>query len=64
MAESTSLQVNLSSEDINESYRNVVAGNDINWALFTYDNEGSVLKVQSTGNGGVEELVKEFSEER
>lgn len=64
MAESMSLQVNLSSEDINESYRNVVAGNDMNWALFTYDNEGSGLKVQSTGNGGVEELVKEFSDER
>lgn len=60
-----SLQVNLSGvEDINESYQNVISGNDINWALFTYDNGGNVLKVQSTGNEGVEELVKEFSDER
>jgi hypothetical protein len=57
-----SLQVNLSSKEINDAYQNVVAGKGIDWAVFTYDKGTNDLKVQSTGDGGLEELQEEFSD--
>ena len=63
-SDSMSLQVNLSGRDISEAYQNVVAGGGIDWALFTYERGGNDLKVQSTGNGGLEELAEEFSDGR
>ncbi|KAF9224114.1 actin depolymerizing protein [Gyrodon lividus] len=59
-----SLQVNLSSKEISDAYQNVVAGKGIDWAVFTYDKGSNDLKVQSTGNGGLEELEEEFSDGR
>ncbi|KAF8555847.1 actin depolymerizing protein [Imleria badia] len=57
-----SLQVNLSSKEINDAYQNVVAGRRIDWAVFTYDKGTNDIKVQSTGDGGLEELQEEFSD--
>lgn len=59
-----SLQVNLSSKEINDAYQNVVAAKGIDWAVFTYDKGTNDLKVQSTGDGGLEELQEEFSDGR
>lgn len=59
-----SLQVNLASKEINDAYQNVVAGRGIDWAVFTYDKGTNDLKVQSTGDGGLEELQEEFSDGR
>jgi hypothetical protein len=59
-----SLQVNLASKEISDAYQNVVAGKGIDWAVFTYDKGSNDLKVQSTGNGGLEELEEEFSDGR
>lgn len=59
-----SLQVNLSSREINDAYQNVVSGNGIDWAVLTYDKGTNDLKVQSTGDGGLEELQEEFSDGR
>jgi hypothetical protein len=59
-----SLQVNLSSQDIKTAYQNVVNDAGINWALFTYTGGSNDLKVQSTGDGGLEELEEEFSDGR
>lgn len=59
-----SLQVNLSSKEINDAYQNVVGGKGIDWAVFTYDKGTNDLKVQSTGDGGLEELQEEFSDGR
>lgn len=59
-----SLQVNLSNRDLYTSYQDVLAGNDIDWTLFTYEKGSNDLKVQSTGNGGLEELEEEFSDGR
>jgi len=58
------LQVNLSSREISDAYQNVVAGRDIDWVLYTYDKGGNDLKVQATGNGGLDELEEEFSDGR
>ena len=59
-----SLQVNLSSKEIANAYQDVVNGNGIDWAIFTYEGGTNDLKVQSTGNGGLEELEEEFSDGR
>jgi hypothetical protein len=59
-----SLHVNLSSKDIAQAYQDVVNARGIDWALFTYDKGTNDLKVQSTGDGGLEELVEEFSDGR
>jgi hypothetical protein len=59
-----SLQVNLSSRDINDAYLNVLNSRGIDWALFTYEGGTNDLKVQSTGDGGLEELEEEFSDGR
>jgi len=59
-----SLQVNLSSKEISDAYQNVVAGRNIDWVIYTYDKGGNDLKVQATGNGGLEELEEEFSDGR
>jgi drebrin-like protein len=59
-----SLQVNLSSKDLYTAYQDVLNARDIDWALFTYDKGSNDLKVQATGNGGLEELEEEFSDGR
>lgn len=59
-----SLQVNLSSKDIGQAYQDVVNANGIDWAIFTYEKGSNDLKVQGTGDGGLEELEEEFSDGR
>jgi len=59
-----SLHVNLSSREINDAYQNVVNANGIDWAIFTYEKGTNDLKVQATGDGGLEELEEEFSDGR
>ena len=59
-----SLQVNLSSRELSQAYQDVVNANGIDWAIFTYDKGTNDLKVQATGDGGLEELQEEFSDGR
>jgi hypothetical protein len=59
--EEMSHQINLSSRDILPTYQNVLNANGIDWVLFTYDGTSNDLKVQSTGDGGLDELKDEFS---
>lgn len=57
-----SLQLNLSSPDIAKAYNDVVNSRGIDWVIFTYDKGSNDLKVQGTGDGGLEELEDEFSD--
>ena len=59
-----SLQVNLSSRELTQAYQDVVNARGIDWAIFTYDKGSNDLKVQATGDGGLEELQEEFSDGR
>lgn len=59
-----SLQVNLSNKDIKDAYSNVLNAQGIDWAIFTYEGGTNDLKVQATGDGGLEELEEEFSDGR
>ena len=59
-----SLQVNISSPEIGKAYQDVLNDRGINWAVFTYEKVSNDLRVQSTGDGGLEELEEEFSDGR
>jgi drebrin-like protein len=59
-----SLQVNLSSQDISKAYQDVIENNGIDWMILTYEKGSNDLKVQGTGDGGLEELQDEFSDGR
>lgn len=59
-----SLQINLSSTDIKDAYLKVLNDQGIDWAIFTYEKGTNDLKVQATGDGGLEELEEEFSDGR
>jgi drebrin-like protein len=59
-----SLQINLSNTDIKDAYLKVLNDQGIDWAIFTYEKGTNDLKVQATGDGGLEELEEEFSDGR
>lgn len=58
-----SLQVNLTGRDLAQAYQDVLAGRT-GWAVFTYEKGTNDLKLQSTGDDGLEELAEEFSDGR
>lgn len=58
------MSVNLSKyqDDLTNAWRNVVDKKDQqNWALFGYEGNTNVLKVQSIGSGGLKNLVNNFN---
>lgn len=59
-----SLQVNLTGRELAQAHQDVLNGNGIDWALFTYERGTNDLKLQSSGSGGLEELEEEFSDGR
>ena len=59
-----SLQVNLSSRDLSQAYQDVVNARGIDWAIFAYGKGSNDLKVQETGDGGLDEPREEFSDGR
>ena len=59
-----SLRVNLLSKSISRAYQDVVNANGIDWAILTYKTGSNDLKLQATGDGGLEELEEEFSDWR
>ena len=61
---SMSLGVNITSREILDAYQSVLNGGSIDWALFTYEKGSNDLKLQETGDGGLEELQEEFSDGR
>ena len=59
-----SLGVRISGPGIQEAYQSVLNGQEINWAILTYEKGTNDLKLQGTGDGGLEELEEEFSDGR
>ena len=60
-----SLGVNLSSKDLAAAYGKVLSGDpEVEWAVFSYDKGTNDLKVQESGNGGLEEMIEEFMDSR
>ena len=59
-----SLQINLTGRDLAKAYQDVLNAQGVDWALFTYERGTNDLKLQSTGDGGLEELQDEFADGR
>lgn len=60
-----SLQVNLSDREINSKYQEIVnATSSTDWVIYTYDKGTNDLKVQASGDGGLDEMVDEFMDSR
>jgi len=60
-----SLQVNLSDREINTKYQEIVNGtSSTDWVIYTYDKGTNDLKVQASGDGGLDEMVDEFMDSR
>jgi len=48
--------------EIKNAYSEVVSDkNDTDWALFGYEGQTNVIKVTSTGDGGLDELIEDFN---
>lgn len=45
---------------VDTTYKDILSNNTINWGLFSYS--GDVLKTKESGDGGLEELIDEFSD--
>ncbi|KAJ8090649.1 actin binding protein [Marasmius tenuissimus] len=59
--------MNLYSTEISEAYLDVLNSHETggtDWAIFTYEGGTNDLKVQGTGDRGLEELEEEFSDGR
>jgi hypothetical protein len=60
-----SLQVNLSDREINNKYHEIInATSSTDWVIYTYDKGTNDLKVQASGDGGLDEMVDEFMDSR
>jgi len=60
-----SLQVNLSDREINSKYQEIVnTTSSTDWVIYTYDKGTNDLKVQASGDGGLDEMVDEFMDSR
>ncbi|KAG0171799.1 hypothetical protein DFQ28_004776 [Apophysomyces sp. BC1034] len=60
-----SLQVNFNTHgaDLNAAYQAVLSDSDsTDWLIYSYDKGTNDLRVQGTGDGGLEELYDEFSD--
>ncbi|KAF7726844.1 hypothetical protein EC973_008351 [Apophysomyces ossiformis] len=60
-----SFQVNFNTHgaDLNAAYQAVLNDNDpVNWLIYSYDKGTNDLRVQGTGDGGLEELYDEFND--
>lgn len=48
--------------DIKSASNDVMSGKtETDWALFGYEGQTNVVKVMSTGDGGLEELIEDFN---
>jgi hypothetical protein len=59
------MSVGLGDKEITKQYNLIVSGGETEWMVLSYDkNSSDTLKVQATGNGGLEEMADEFMDSR
>jgi drebrin-like protein len=62
---SATMSVGLGDKEIAKHYQSIVSGGDTEWMVLSYDkNSNDTLKVQATGEGGLEEMAEEFMDSR
>jgi hypothetical protein len=58
------MSLGLSDKEIARRYQEIVGGGDTEWMVLSYDKASNDLKVQATGDGGLEEMAEEFMDSR
>jgi hypothetical protein len=59
------MALGLSDKEIAKQYQAIVSGGSTEWMVLSYDkNSNDTLKVQATGDGGLEEMAEEFMDSR
>jgi hypothetical protein len=58
------MSLGLSDKDIQKHYQSIVSGAETEWMVLSYDKGTNDLRVQATGDSGLEEMAEEFMESR
>jgi len=58
------MALGLSDKEIAKQYQIIVSGGSTEWMVLSYDKNSNDLKVQATGDGGLEEMAEEFMDSR
>lgn len=58
------MSLGLGDKDIATQYQQIVSGGSTEWMVLSYDKGSNDLKVQATGDSGLEEMFEEFKESR
>lgn len=58
------MSLGLSDKDIQRHYQSILSGAGTEWMVLSYDKGTNDLKVQATGDSGLEEMAEEFMDSR
>lgn len=58
------MSLGLSDKEIAKQYQSIVSGGSTEWMVLSYDKTSNDLKVQASGDSGLEEMVEEFMDSR
>ena len=58
------MSLGLADKEIAKQYQQIVSGGSTEWMVLSYDKGSNDLKVQATGDSGLEEMFEEFMESR
>lgn len=58
------MSLGLADKEIARFYQEIVSGAGTEWMVLSYDKSSNDLKVQASGDGGLEEMAEEFMDSR
>lgn len=58
------MSLGLSDKEIQKYYQSIVSSGGTEWMVLSYDKGSNDLKVQATGDSGLEEMAEEFMDSR
>jgi drebrin-like protein len=60
----TTMSLGLTDKEIARCYQEIVSGSGKEWMVLSYDKASNDLKVQASGDSGLEEMAEEFMDSR
>lgn len=58
------MALGLSDKEIANQYHAIVSGGSTAWMVLSYEKSSNDLKVQASGDGGLDEIAEEFMDSR
>jgi hypothetical protein len=58
------MSLGLADKEISRCYQEIVSGGAKEWMVLSYDKASNDLKVQASGDSGLEEMAEEFMDSR